>query len=685
MAVESNRAAPLSWARVTGRIFLGALVVAAFGVVVALVVFPPSGYIRQVLADAVLKATGRTFAYAGDPALSFNPRPVVTFQRAVLGAPAGAPGPETVRAEKLEAQIDPLALFTGRLAFDFVALTRAAITVRPEDSDLGGKSGGGRVSVSEVRVGDSAVNYLVTAPNPVWRVDQVTLNITGLGGTGAVRAAGRLRWRGEMVEIDGTVASLAALTSAEGATFQLAASSRRADATLDGRVAPKAAAMLTANLKAKSGSARDALRWLADMGLGTYSLAGPATLEGQIGVSAGEAKIERATLKLDAGEGQGDVKLGFAGAKPRVEGKIAWKELDLLRLMGETPQPAAAAQLDVRPFRQGPVIESAWQSLAADLANLEAASTGAAAAAPAPRYQGRNTWSTQPLDLSGLSAADVDIDSTAAVLKYGRIDLRNSRAHLAVKDSRLVYTVNQVEIGGGKAAGKIELDGSAASPRVSVDVRADEVPAESVLTQLFSSLLLSGSTKLNVGVEGRGRTPQDIITSLAGKADVALKNGAFHGFDLRRSLLTWWRPHKFDAAARTSVQSVNGQFALSNGILRTSSPFTVDGDVKISAEGAVEIAKRLINQDVRIKVSPPPDHLSIPVRVSGNWSHPKIAWDWKTMFESQGVLGSPLSVAAADEPIPPEVKAQIARVLAGPAAASFGPEARRMLETIGDR
>jgi AsmA protein len=417
--------------------------------------------------------------------------------------------------------------------------------------------------------------------------------------------------------------------------------------------------------------------------IGAQSLMGPAQLDGRVTIAASEARLEGATVKLDAGEGRLDLTFGAGNPKPRITGKVAWQELDLLRLVGETPvAPAAAAALEARARVPGPVIESAWQSLSADLANIEAASAGVTTRA-AGQSAKEAAWSTQPLDLSALDAIDVAIESSANAVKYGRIDVRNSATSLTMKDGRLAWDLKSLEIAGGRAKGKLAIDGTQKPARVTVDATATDVPAESVLAQLFKSLLLSGKTSLAVGLEGRGRTPQELVSSLAGQADMRLVNGAFHGFDLRRSLLTWWQSHPFDPSKRTAVARIDGKFALADGVLRTAGPLTVDGDVRMSAEGTVRIAERAMDQNIRVRVAPPPEHLSVPVRVTGSWTQPKIAWDWRSIFESQGLLGSPLSVSSAAEPIPPEVKAAIARVLAGPGGQALSPDARQMLETLG--
>lgn len=686
MSVETQRSKPVSWGRAIRRILLGGLVVTVFGLVVAVSLFPPSGSIRLLITDAVAAATGRAFSFSGDPSLSFNPRPVLTLQRAALAGPAGVPGPETVRAERIDVQINPLALFTGRIGLDHITVTRAAMTVRPEDAAIVARlsqAAGGRVGVAEVRLVDSAVNYLVTHPNPAWRIDQVSMTVRGLSGVEPVQAQGRLRWRGEIVELDGSLESLAALGSEAGSPFKLAASSRRASATLDGRLAPNAPSLLVATMQAKAGSARDALRWLSDINLGARALAGPATLDGPVAIAGNEARLDGVTVKLDAGEGRIELRLLSGGAKPQVSGRIAWQDLDLVRLIGEAPvAPAAAAALEARSRDKGPVIESAWASLADDLARIEAATTGSVAASADNRGAKQAAWSTQPLDLSALDAVDVELESSAATVRYGRIDVRNSSSRLVVKEGRLAWDVASLEIAGGRATGKLGVDGTQKPARVTVEARATDVPAESVLAQLFKSLLLSGKTKLDVGLEGRGRTPQELMSSLAGQADVRIENGAFHGFDLRRSLLTWWQSHPFDPAKKTTVARIDGKFALRDGVLRTAAPLTVDGDVRISAEGTVQIAQRAMDQNIRVRVAPPPEHLAIPVRVTGSWTAPKIAWDWRAIFESGGSLGSPMAVETAAEPVPPEVRAAIARVLQGPGAAALEPAARQMLEAL---
>src|SRR5690606_32838015 len=137
------------------------------------------------------------------------------------------------------------------------------------------------------------------------------------------------------------------------------------------------------------------------------------------------------------------------------------------------------------------------------------------------------------------------------------------------------------------------------------------------------------------------------------------------GFDVRRMISEWWRGFSFDLARATGFEKLDAQYVIKNGVMQSQPSLELKGsEVAITSSGKVDVPQRRLDQDIRIKVVPPPTALPIAVRISGDWAKPKIGIDWGGLFSSAAELGGPEGVAPAAEPAPPAVQAAIRRVLA---------------------
>ena len=160
--------------------------------------------------------------------------------------------------------------------------------------------------------------------------------------------------------------------------------------------------------------------------------------------------------------------------------------------------------------------------------------------------------------------------------------------------------------------------------------------------------------------------------------------GALRGFDVRRMIFEWWKSWSFDLAARTGFTRLEAQYDIKKGIMRSEPGLAMGGsEVEINSAGTVNVPKKTLNQEIRVKAIPPPTAFPIPIKISGNWAKPSIGIDWGGLFSAAPGVGGPQALAQPPEPPPANVQAAIRRGLAQDLPEDrLSPEARRMLEEL---
>jgi len=683
------------WRRPLILIPLGLILVLALGIA-ALIVSPPVALLHAELTRMVESATGRELKVAGAVKLALYPRPSLIVEDVTLAGPPNAVGPELLRAERIAGEVNPLALVSGRTELSKLEIVRPTLTIRPEDRALlervsRSPSGGIGLKADElvfrqISITDGSVNYLVRQPNPSWRIDQASASFADATGNGETKGSGSFRWRDEKVTFSSVLADARAYARGESTPLSVSVDLKNLALELKGELAPKDRPQVKGTLLLRTNSVRDLARWL-DVETGAYALKGPATVEGALVADADQIALVKASLKMDAGDSIWDTQIRFAEVRPQISGNVTWRQLDLQKLLGDTPKiPALAVQL--RTVGAVTTIPSAWQALATQLTALNAAPgvSLSALAAPSPADSERRSWSVETIDLEALTAVDLNLTTTADLVTHGTVQMRDARADVLLHDGRLTYTLKQIGIEKGRVTGRVDVDATAKPAKVALSLSASDLPAEKVLAQVVDNVFLAGATKLDVVLAGQGRNAQEVLKTLDGKVGMTVEKGRLIGFNLRQALLEWWRSWSYDPAQRTNFDKITGNYGVKDGVVRTIGDLSLTGpEIEITSSGTVTLPAQTFDQRVRLKAFPPPEHLAVPLRVAGSWERPSISWDWLSIFSNPSLSAAPTSVTSAPEPVPSELKAQIEMTLSGPNADRLPPEAREMLKSLLDK
>lgn len=658
---------------------LGLLAVAVLSVLATLQSLPED-YVRGKIAAAVEQQTGRELRIDGPASVSFRPNLVVALGRVTVAGARGSQGPALVKADEIEAEVQLLPLLKGRTDITRARLVRPAITIAPADAELLGGGGGGAFTIAGLSVVDGALNVMTEGPNPALRIDKLTAELKGVSADGLQNGAGTFRWRDEPIRFE------AKAVPAESGTLSV-------DARFDGShgatafagIVDPAAAAARGKLDMRTPSLRKLLAWF-DVKPGATALAGPASAEGKVEVSARGLAMSDAAFKVPGGEGKLTATLTIAGNRPSLKGRVDWNELSVDTLIGSAPPAAAGLEARVKVVDPVPEIDSGWGGLGALLSNIERKGVAAAAletrAAAAPAKP--SGWSAKPIDLAALGKVDLDLTQTASKVRFHGLEVQQVKSTMKLEDGRLAVVVDELAAGKGKAAGKLSVDSRKDPPELALDAKTDNMPLETVIKELVGTRVVSGATRLDVALKGRGKSQRDIVSSLGGKATVTIEKGEIIGYNLRRALIEWWRKWSYDPRQRTQFTKLGADLDVKDGVLTSQGDIALSGpDVDIVSRGSVRLASRTIEQSLRMKLAPPPQHLPVPLKVSGSWTKPDIGWDLFSIMAEPKALTAPQAVFASPEPPPPEIVAAIDRVLADKANAEQMPaELRNLLLSL---
>jgi AsmA protein len=312
---------------------------------------------------------------------------------------------------------------------------------------------------------------------------------------------------------------------------------------------------------------------------------GPLELAGKVSVAGAKIGFTEASLSLDAIKAKGEITVDTAGARPSLKGKL---DVD---------------KLDVNPYLPPP-------------AEGKGASAG-------------GDWSDQPIDVSGLKAADVDFALSANSLLYRKIQIGKSALGLHLKDGRLEADLTQLTLYQGSGKGKVVVDGSAAVPAIQAEFNLASVQVEPLLKDAMDNDRLTGTGAIDLAVTGHGKSQREIIAALNGKGGLNLANGKIKGMNLVGMVNGAASALSNPTAALTAIKggaggsqetdfvSLTATYTIASGILHNSDLQMKSAELPITGAGTADLPHRTADY----KITPRVAGAAVPVNIKGPWDH----------------------------------------------------------------
>jgi AsmA protein len=707
---------------------LVAFIAVGLGVLVAM---PPVELVRSHIAAEVERQTGRkvTISEAG---VSFASGLGVSLSGVTLSASPAAGGGPLLAVERMEVTLALLPLIAREVRIDRLTLVRPVLELRIDATgrrswDFAGLAGGtaprplryaqagGRMtdadrlppelkefarnasppgagrrnlealSLTDVRIVDGRVRYEDARSGLArdLRGIDATLSLPSLAG--ALSLKGELTLAGERLNLEARLDQLQELIAERPVASRIKLEGSSFGASYDGKLAGLVQPVGEGRLQIKAPSAT-ALARLLELPLAGLEPIGAVSLDGQIRVSANGVTLSSASFA--AGDTSGTGTIGFESAeRPRMVANLRFAALDADQLSGiaiaaRPAQPASdmvgsAGRFAVPGAR---LPEAAAPKSIDDLIGREQAapSTSPATRVHGFRMRAGNQWDIEAFDTAALRLADADARVQIAALKAGGLQAANVQTGVELKAGLLRISVTDGQVAGGSVRGLVSIDARQPALTVGANLSGDNVALKPLL-EAAGVNPIEGKGRVIIAVSAQGASERDLVSTLAGRAEVKVVDGALLGWDadaIVNDLAHGKMPpaHR-QPGARTPFKELSATFQLAQGVARTRDLKLESPSLQSGGLGTVNIVDR--NIDLVLKARVATGGLEVPVRIAGNWDDPTVVAD------VAGALKSPQAHEAARQLKEGNVEGALRSVLGnGPKADEKIGKAKEVLKGL---
>lgn len=148
---------------------------------------------------------------------------------------------------------------------------------------------------------------------------------------------------------------------------------------------------------------------------------------------------------------------------------------------------------------------------------------------PGLPWQWPGLWPRAPADWSWLTGLDLRLDVAADALRHGGASWPGAKANVALHRGRLTLTDLSLPLAGGTLAGTLSLEDEGDGAVLAADVRLAGARARPLAAAVALGSGLEGELDLGLRLAGSGRSVADLVGTLRGEGEVALREGRLGG------------------------------------------------------------------------------------------------------------------------------------------------------------
>ncbi|WP_096701260.1 AsmA family protein [Magnetospirillum sp. 15-1] len=613
-------------------IVLGAVVVLIIAALVALPALIPAERIQNEVVAGVKNATGRDLSIQGKVSVSAFPSLSVQVGNVALANPPGYTSKDLIRLGAVDVRLKLMPLLGGKVEVDSFVLVDPVITLETDRQGKGNwvfdgptassdkpaaaaqskpaadkpaaapSAGLNDIRLGDVRITNGKLTQIDGKTGARQEVSEINLQVALKSLSEPLSAKGSLVWNAKKIELSLGVASLKALMDGQSSALDIAVTSEPLKLGLKGNAKGGAAPGVDGMLDLGVPSIRNLAAWAGSPITMAGNGLGPLSINGKLVAGPTQIAFTQASIAIDAIKAKGDVTVNTGGAKPAVKGRL---DVDML---------------DVNPY------------LPPDGAPSKGGDGKAAAGAPqqgqAKAHQG---WSDDPIDASGLKAADVDFSLTCAGILVKKIKVGKSALKLVIKDGKLAADLTELALYQGAGKGRVALDGSMPGVGLDASFQLKGLQAEPFLNDAADTDRLSGTGNFDVAVTGQGKTQRQIVSSLNGKGALTFLNGAIKGINLAAMARNVATAFTGGAASseKTDFAELGGTFTIAKGILTNNDLALKSPLLRVEGKGTVDLPQRSVNYRIDPKVVASLEGqgggnaagVVVPILVTGPWDN----------------------------------------------------------------
>ena len=524
-----------------------ALLVAALVALLASAPLLLSGdLVRERVVAHLERVTGATVRVSRSH-VALYPRPRVVMENVRLGSVHLGGG--NARVDRLEVDVALWAALRGRIVPTALRVERPNVVLRRRAGPgamLAALLPSGVLPWPKLSVHDGRIE---------WRGAQA-LRFSALDASVTRRArgvtlAGSAVWNGEPISFTASTNDLEKLLR-EGAPARLGLEANPLSLAFDGRIAPTTG-RAAGHATIETASMERAVEWL---NLGSDAPAVPASLTGDVTATPRQAAFRDAVVSI---------------ADTRAEGSLSAER--------------------VRDDR-GPRLAVAG-TLAFDDVDVSAAPLARA------MHASRTSAARADLRLPHLRALDLDLRLSATRMRLAGVAVEDVAATLRSSRRATTLTLGDATLGGGRAQGRMRVESRRGAMQATLALTMNDVDLAALpLPDQEHGLQPSGRGKATLALLARGRTPDEMLASLTGRASLTLRDGTLGGFDLLatgRATRTGRLPRQENVwSGSTPFAELSAKLRLSDGVATLSHMRLIGRPLAAQVRGRVDLVRGAI-------------------------------------------------------------------------------------------
>lgn len=612
---------------------LGGLLTLVIVVLVSIPFFISAEYLKGQLVAQVKNTTGRDLVIKGNASLTLFPNIAVEVEDVTLSNPAGFTSPYFVTVKKLQTGAALKPLLNKELRITGIAVEGATLNL--EENKAGAKnweftvakakeetkenlreekakgSPLNQFAVGDVTLKDSTVNYLKAGEKPLV-AKEINLTVRGADGHGALKVDGGVHYQGAPVNMHLTVNALLDALEGKPTATKFELSLPDASITFNGKASMKETPNADGALSINSPNLPKLLAWAtgkpAASGLPKQiDLKSTLALKGTQAVTLSDLSLSADELKAE-----GKLALNLAGAVPAVQGALSLGKVDL-------------------------------DALSTKSATATATASGKAAKPSAPSEHVTEGWSDAAIDMSGLRAANANLELKIAALHASNLDISDVAATIALSGGNLKLNLANASLYGGSAKGTVGVDGSGAGVGVTSNLAFTDIKIEPLMTALSGRSRLEGTGNVTLAVNGRGASERAIVSSLSGKGAIRLNDGAIKGINIASFMRSAKKGLLFSerTTEKTDFTEMVASFDIAQGVLSNKDLSMKSPILRIAGSGTASLPSRSLNYrlvptlvgTLEGQGGKEASGLAVPLLITGPWSNPTVTPDLKGIIE----------------------------------------------------
>lgn len=650
-----------------------ALVVLALVVVNMLI---SADAVRDRVAARVKEQSGRDLAVHGSSSLLLMPSPHIVLTDVEITDPENRAGADLTIA-RLALDVSFGQLFSRQVDADRVVMERPVLTVRLKDgvqqqqgdagplappaptraaaaaplrfiaAEAGGGSSRRDVMLKDVHIEDGTVRIIYNAEGAERRIEHIDASLSLPHLVDPLTAKGDFDWKGLRVGFDLKLESPADLET-RSARLDLALDTDAIDGSFGGYVAAKPAFSAEGDLAVKSQSVPSVLAWMRQQPPSATAI-GTGELNSHVAWRQGEISFTQTRFALSHATGQGQAVVTLKSPRPYLRAAFALETLDLNPFFAKAPGPSGEAASAAQPAgatehvqpKSGRSTDLSSSPESGGDAEAEAPMAESAPAPQAPDAAPAHVANVMP------AAFDADVNVNVSQTKVARLTIGPSSLGLSLRDGVLDANLSDMQIYDGQGNGKFTLDASKPVPAFTSHLVLDNVSLQPLLAGAAGFNLLAGRAKVELTLNGSGRTGDEIKHSLAGNSTIDITDGAIEGINLTELIAGIGAGKIPDLeqgpGAKTTFSDLGGTFTIASGVAESHDLEMTAPLLEVTARGTVDVVTGSVDFLAQPEIVAGPKGkgganalagLSVPVRIEGPFANPTFKPEIKGLFSN---------------------------------------------------